>query len=323
MAAIATPKPRRFTAALRSTVYLGGAMLVGGAAMVGVLSQTAARKPIARPPVATFALPPAPVVVAAAPVAAPAPEPVPVAVAVVEEPKAPEPPPLPVVEVDSVAQGIPVAGLRIQKSPAGWIDSMAAENDGAVLRVSGWAGDPGLGLRIPYVAVGACGKVVAMVQVDQPRPDVARGVHPNLDRAGWQARLFAGHLPACKDRKLEAYALLPGGQAFVALQTTQDYPLAAAADVSRVAPHGPPGLIAPGDLAYGPPVRVKLAAASALRRCAQSVCESLGQVARGEHRILTLDRRDGWALVHIAADNRVGWLPETAIEKLPERVAQR
>ena len=316
----ATPAPNRLGAALRSTFYLGGAVLAGGAAMVGVLNYMASQKPAAPARVATLtvALPP--------PVAAPvevAPQVETVAAIVEPEPVVVAPPPRPVVEVDSVAQGFPVAGYRLQKTQTGWIDAMAIEDDGAVVRVSGWAGDPGLGLRVPYVALGACGQVVAVVRVERPRPDVAINVHPNLDRAGWQARLFAGHLPTCAGRKLEAHALLPGGKLLVPLQTTQDYPLASVGDGAAADPHGPPGLIAPGDLAYGPPVRVKLAGPTALLRCAQVVCANVGQVARGEYRALMLDRRDGWTLVHFAADNRVGWVPETAIEKLPERVAQR
>jgi hypothetical protein len=323
MAARAAPAPNRLRAALRSTFYLGGAVLAGGAAMVGTLNYLASQKPAApaRPVLMTMALPPAemraeapvePVVEAVAVVAAPEPEPV-VAAA----------PPRPVVEVDSVAQGFPVSAYRIQKTQTGWVDQVTMEDGGAVVQVSGWAGDPGLGLRVPYVALGACGQVVAVVRVEQPRPDVAINVHPNLDRAGWQARLFAGHLPACADRKLEAHALLPGGKLLVPLQTTQDHPLASLGNGAAADPHGPPGLIAPGDLAYAPPVRIKIAGPTALLRCAQVVCANVGQVARGEYRALMLDRRDGWSLVHFAADNRVGWVPEAAIEKLPERVAQR
>ncbi len=326
MAVRTAPNPNRFAATLRSTLYLGGAVLAGGAAMVGVLNHMAGQKAAmpARPAAVAIALPPP-----MPPVAAPVSEPAPVeaiavaAVAPAPEPTAPPPPARPVVEVDSVAQGFPVSAYRIQKTQTGWIDRMAVEDDGAVVAVSGWAGDPGLGLRVPYVALGACGSIVAVVRVEQPRADVATSVHPNLDRSGWQARLFAGHLPACANRKLEAHALLPGGKMLVPLQTAQDYPLASLGDGAGVDPHGPPGLIAPGDLAYGPPVRVKLAGPTALLRCAQVVCANVGQIARGEYKVLTLDRRDGWTLVHFATDNRVGWLPETAIEKLPERVAQR
>ncbi len=324
MAARAVPAPSRLRAALRSTLYLGGAVLAGGAAMVGVLNYVASQKPAAsaRPSLVAVALPPPDATPVAAPVEAPAA--VEAVAAIVEpEPAAAPPPPRPVVEVDSVAQGFPVSAYRIQKTQTGWIDKMTMEDDGAVVQVSGWAGDPGLGLRVPYVALGACGQVVAVVRVELPRADVAINVHPNLDRAGWQARIFAGHLPACADRKLEAHALLPGGKLLVPLQTTQDRPLASVGDGAAADPHGPPGLIAPGDLAYGPPVRVKLSGSTALLRCGRAVCANVGQVARGEYRALMLDRRDGWMLVHFAADNRVGWVPEAAIEKLPERVAQR
>ena len=99
--------------------------------------------------------------------------------------------------------------------------------------------------------------------------------------------------------------------------------LPGASDAAGVVPHGPPGLVMPADLSVGAPVRVRLAAPAPLRRCAQAGCASLGQMARGEHRLLELDRRDGWALVHAASESRIGWLREQDFEKLPEHVAQR
>jgi hypothetical protein len=226
------------------------------------------------------------------------------------------------VAVDSRADGygfdaIPVAALSV-----GWIDGARTAEDGAVLAVSGWAGDPGLGLRIPYVGVGACGTIVASVKVDLPRPDVRQNVHPNLERAGWQARIFAAHLPDCADRRLEAYAFLPGGRALARLESAASIPDGLGAANAYAAM--PAALVRPADLESPAMLRVRVnAARTTLRRCAGDPCAETASLARGEHRVTLLEKRDGWALIHVQGSERAGWLAETGFEPLPERLAQR
>lgn len=232
------------------------------------------------------------------------------------------PPPPRRVAVDSLAEGFRPEAASLRDLRVGWIDSLRANEDGAVLHVSGWAGDPEFGLRTPYVGVGACGVLVAVVAVAGERPDVRDNVHPNLDRSGWSARLFAGHLPDCESRRIEAYALLPGGRILAKLASVQVEPPALAA--AGVQADGPAALLRPGDLPGPELARARVARPhQALRRCAGEGCAETARLPRGEHSLAILDRRDGWALVSLPGSGRAGWLPEREVERAPERLAQR
>jgi hypothetical protein len=226
------------------------------------------------------------------------------------------------VTVDSLAEGFRPDAGALRDLAVGWVDGVRAEDDGAVLFESGWAGDPELGLRVPYVGLGACGLVVATVAVGGARPDVRDAMHPNLDWAGWTARIFAGHLPACEERRLEAYAILPGGRVFakLAIARAELPPLAAPGAVAE----GPAGLIRPGDLPGPELVRARVARAhQVLRRCAGAECAETARLPRGEHLLAALDRRDGWALVSVPGAAHAGWVPERDLEAPPQRLAQR
>lgn len=226
------------------------------------------------------------------------------------------------VTVDSLAEGIRTDSAAIRDLAIGWVDSVRAIEDGAVLVASGWAGDPELGLRVPFVGVGACGTIVATVAVESERPDVRGTVHPNLDRAGWTARIFAGHLPGCEGRTFEAYAILPGGRVLAKLAIAQTALPALASD--DVEAEGPAGLRRPGDLPGPEFARARVARShQPLRRCAGAECVETARLPRGEHLLAVLDRRDGWALVTVPGAERAGWVPEREIERAPERLAQR
>ncbi|MCM0020546.1 MAG: hypothetical protein NBV67_11175 [Tagaea sp.] len=233
---------------------------------------------------------------------------------------APAPPPRRVA-VDSVPGGLKIDPGAIRDISIGWVDSARADEDGAVLVVAGWAGDAGLGLRIPRVGVGACGVVVASVPVEGERPDVRASVHPHLDRAGWTARIFAEHLPVCEGRTLEAYAFLPGGRVLAKLAIAPGaIPDLAGAGAEA---DGPSVLFRPGDLS-GPELgRARVAVPQSLRRCAGTECAETARLPRGDHLVAVLDRRDGWALVKAADSDRAGWLPERQLDSAPERLAQR
>lgn len=86
------------------------------------------------------------------------------------------------------------------------LNSRALTNDD-VLVVTGWAGHSGLGMSMPDVLFVMCGQVVGSVRVGNPRPDVAKAVHPYLDRSGWQARLSVAHMPRCGETTLTAFGL--------------------------------------------------------------------------------------------------------------------
>lgn len=226
------------------------------------------------------------------------------------------------IPVDSVAEGFRPEPDAVHDMRVGWVDSVRASDDGAVLIVGGWAGDPALGVRIPIVGVGACGTIVATVPVEGERQDVRANVHPNLDRAGWTARIFADHLPSCDGRALEAYAFLPGGRVAAKLALA-DATIPALAPDGAVA-DGPAAMRRPTDLAPPETIRMRVAAAhQVLRRCAEPACGESSRVPRGEHRLVVLDRRDGWSLIALPGAERAGWLPEREIDVLPERLAQR
>jgi hypothetical protein len=230
-------------------------------------------------------------------------------------------PPLRRVAVDSFAEGLKAETSKIQDLAIGWVDDVRATEDGAVLVASGWAGDPGLGLRVGFVGVGACGTVVATVAVGAARPDVRTAVHPNLDRSGWTARIFADHLPNCEGRTLEAYAFLAGGRVLAKLASGPGaLPELAGAGAQ---PDGPSALLHPSDLA-GPELgRTRVAVPQSLRRCGGTECAETARLPRGEHLLVVLDRREGWALVKAAASDNAGWLPERQLDRAPERLAQR
>ncbi len=235
----------------------------------------------------------------------------------------PAPPPAPRrVTVDSLADGFRPDPSDIRDLAIGWVDSVRAIEDGAVLVASGWAGDPELGLRVPFVGVGACGTIVATVAVEHERPDVRGSVHPNLDRAGWSARVFAGHLPVCDGRAFEAYAILPGGRVLAKLALAHAaLPALAREDVEA---DGPADLRRPRDWPGPELARARVARShQPLRRCAGAECAETARLPRGEHSLAVLDRRDGWALVSVPGTARAGWVPERDIERPPERLAQR
>jgi hypothetical protein len=238
----------------------------------------------------------------------------------------PEPAPVPApprrVRVDSVAVGFRPDARALRDLAVGWVDGAGAEDGGAVLVASGWAGDPELGLRVPYVGLGACGTIVATVAVGRERPDVRDAVHPNLDRAGWTARIFAGHLPDCEDRRIEAYAILPGGRVLAKLAAAPaEVPRLAAAGVEA---DGPAGVLQPGDLPGPELIRGHVARAhQVLRRCAGVECAETARLPRGDHLLAALDRRDGWALVSVPGAAHAGWLPERDLDAPPQRLAHR
>jgi hypothetical protein len=226
------------------------------------------------------------------------------------------------VTVDSVAEGFKPDAASLRNLAVGWVDGAREIDEGAVLVVSGWAGDPELGLRVAFVGVGACGTIVATVPVEGERPDVRAKVHPNLDRSGWTARIFAGHLPSCEDRAIEAHAILPGGRVLAKLAVGPGA-LPPLSDVGAEA-DGPADLRRPGDLPGPELARARVARThQPLRRCAGAECAEIARLPRGEHLVVVVDRRDGWALVSVPGTERAGWAPERDIERAPERLAQR
>lgn len=185
--------------------------------------------------------------------------------------------------------------------------------DGDILAVTGWAGDPRIGLRYPWVAFSLCGAVVGAVRVEEPRPAITRLVHPNLRAPGFSAHLPVALLPRCSDNgvaTLSAYAVLE-----------ENHLVPLAGRIPLLLPPGPPAAV--GEAASPPPLTpqtlprldrqtITLAAPGAnLRACPDRACEEVGGLGAGRHSVLLLDQINGWRL--LKGESQAGWISETLL----------
>lgn len=261
-------------------------------------------------PAAVAAVAPAP-----AP-AVPAPAPAPVAVA----PSPPAPAPIaPAVVVDSAERTYPLTAWRVGQAVGGWIDALGISggplDDGALVEISGWAGDSELGWRARNVAIAVCGEVVASVKVDLPRADVARAAHPNLAVSGWRAKLAVAHLPRCENPRIQAVAQLGDGRYAL--------PLMGARPLALAPPGGPrPTLLAPPSPLAPPAVEpelrsLRLTGNANVRRCAGTQCEQRGLLPAGTYRALVAEDAGEWLLVSVPANNIAGWISRRTLAAAP------
>jgi hypothetical protein len=188
-----------------------------------------------------------------------------------------------------------------------------------VLLLSGWAGDPLVGLRFERVVFSLCQQVVGWAPVTQARPDVVRYMHPNLTGAGWSARLPVALLPRCSAALLTTWAAGPMGVL---------YPLQGAVPIPRLPPmlqawmpDGAP-LLRPEDM---PRLRrstleIRPPGAS-LRRCPGATCTPVVNLNAGPRLAARLEHSAGWSLVILqkqaagtpSADaGGVGWIADSA-----------
>ncbi len=260
---------------------------------------------------------PAPAPVAAAPVPAPPPPPPRPAEVPAPTPVAVAPPPAPTIIVDSSERTYPLSAWRIGQAAGGWIDPPADTGaplgDGAVVELSGWAGDGELGWRARHVAIAVCGEVVASVRVDIPRADVARAAHPNLAISGWRAKLAVAHLPRCADARIQAVAQLGDGRYALPLLGARTLSLAPAGGsrpnlLSPPAPVSPP----PSDPELG---TLRLSGNANVRRCAATTCEQRGLLPAGTHRALIAEESGEWILVSVPASNIAGWISKRTLAR--------
>jgi len=193
--------------------------------------------------------------------------------------------------------------LRIANLPAGGGPVPA----NTLMAAHGWAGDPGLGLRISDVLLARCNRIVARAQVTVDRSDVAEGVHPNLLRSGWAAQIYAGDLPSCADNRISAWAVIPGvparlapliGSHSVEVEPDGDSTRRRVSAQINLDPYNYPP----------PPLRsIELRASRAnMRRCGSTACPVVAQVDSGIREGQILERHDEWSLVSI--EGRAGWI---------------
>jgi hypothetical protein len=195
------------------------------------------------------------------------------------------------------------------------IDEVTKLDGNARLMATGWAGDTQLGIQLSDVLLSQCGLIVARARVDGDRPDVAAAVHPNLERSGWKAILFAADLPQCNGAKLSAWAIVPASPAvLMSLVGTHD---AGVIDPAAATAYHLAALPLPdaADIKPLPASEIDVIGARVnLRRCGSTDCSRVGQVGKGRYRVQIAARRDGWTL--LVFGDRGGWL----FDKLYETV---
>lgn len=216
----------------------------------------------------------------------------------------------------------PAAEWRRIESQAGFVDAVTIVSTGAklgdsvpkatdTLDVTGWVGDPVLGLRFKDVVFAVCGKIVGHAKVGSPRPDVAKAVHPNLVPSGWRAKLFVGYLPRCPGASLLVLGVVPGSMTVITVGAPVPLNLPPAEKPPANAPKGAP-LFAPKNVTAARFVPVEVLPDNAeLRHCGASNCTTVAQIPKGRYQGHVADEADGWVLLILS--DKAGWLPRSQL----------
>jgi hypothetical protein len=243
-------------------------------------------------------------------------------------PKPLESAPLPPRMVDSAPTTYPLSNWQIAPPPArggaierarilGRADASQQGNlrQDDLLEITGWAGDPALGMRVSKVVLAACDQVFASAAVGRQRPDIATSVHRNLGESGWVAEVLLGHVPRCENTVVRAWAVAPGRP--LLLETEAELPLPA--EPRPVNPLPAVTLRAP---LTGPPAEplspstfLVLDRTAPLRSCAGADCLTVATLQQGRNDGYLVERSGDWVL--IAVGSSAGWIADMAIEILP------
>lgn len=188
-----------------------------------------------------------------------------------------------------------------------------------VLVVSGWAGEPLLGLPFTHVLFSLCGEVFAAADVREPRPDIRRFVHGNLSHAGWSTRLPVAAFPACPGAVADVPELLRvwavrDQKILYPLEGVTALTLPRGQALASAVPEGRPP-VRPETL---PPLerrRVRVVEEGAsLRQCPAFDCAALGRVGAGAQDAVLLDHAERWTL--LVVDGQAGWLADDRFDVL-------
>jgi len=216
----------------------------------------------------------------------------------------------------------PAAEWRRIDTQSGYVDSVVIVATGAKLGdsmpkatdsldVSGWVGDPALGLRFKDVVFAVCGKIVGHTKVGSPRPDVAKAVHPNLAPSGWSARFYVGYLPRCPGASLLVLGVVPGSMTVVSVGEPIPLKLPPAEKPPANAPKGAP-LYTPKNVVAARFVTIDIVPdAAELRRCGAVDCPTVAQVTKGRYQGHIAEEAGSWVLLILS--DKAGWLPRTQI----------
>lgn len=201
----------------------------------------------------------------------------------------------------AVSGGAPVLGASLALSDT--------------IELSGWAGDPLIGIRFSHVLATLCGQVVGAAPVQDPTPGVARTIHRNLSDAGWHLRLPVSLLPRCDAPVLGVVAVRDGRFAY---PLRGDYPLFLPSETVRTPATDVAKVIRPSDLPFLERQTVTvIGKGTTARRCGASDCAPVGTLAKGEYRVAVVERRQGWAL--LVSPTVSGWVAESVLRGLDRK----
>lgn len=258
----------------------------------------------------------------------PAPPPAPPAPAPVAAAPSPPPPPPPI-DLDSSPSTYPLSnwqladlsilGGKIEAAKIlGRADANAQTNlrQDDVVELSGWAGDPVLGMRVQSVLFSSCNEIFASVPVAGSRPDVASSVHRNLTLSGWTVKFMIAHVPRCEQTEVRVWAAAPGRSLLLPFEASLPLPAVPAA-VERLPATRPRGALAqpPRQLLDPKAFTVPGPASLSLRSCGADDCQSVGTLARGRHAGFVVEPGPEWSLV--AVGQRAGWIPNAGVQIAP------
>ena len=238
-------------------------------------------------------------------------------------PPKPEPP-AEIVTVNSYPPDAlyPLESWQVVNDPAGFIDWIRVDGEiqpldepvrlypDQVVEIGGWAGHRLLGMRFDEVLLSACEIVIAGAPVELERPDIAATIHPNLSHAGWQARLFAGDIPTCRDAEIRAWGRPPVGTTLrpivggrkIELRDRPGDQSPARRDVAHVTPG-----VLPEQAPSPVSIRLeRLVPELAMRRCAGAECTVLSVTKQAVFDAVVVERHDGWLLLQSAVGS--GWV---------------
>lgn len=236
--------------------------------------------------------------------------------------------PLPPRMVDSAPNGYPLSNWQIAPAPArggaierarilGRSDATQQGNlrQDDLLEITGWAGDPALGMRVSKVVLSACDQIFASAAVGRPRPDIATSVHRNLGESGWVAEVLLGHIPRCDNTIVRAWAIAPGRP--LLLEMEAELPLPAeprpVTPLPAVTLRSP--LPGPPSEPLSPSTFLVRDRSTPLRACGAADCVTVTTLPQGRNDGYLIERSGDWVL--IAVGNNAGWTPDSAIEILP------
>lgn len=212
-----------------------------------------------------------------------------------------------------------VAAVGVGYIDGVWVSEQAGEvrlnrpiKTDDVLIARGWTGDPAFGVQASRVYLETCGTIFASSTPDRGRPDVAKLVHPNLVKSGWQVKFAAAHMPRCADPVIKAWSvfwqfdtLFPASNISAYQWQEPDNTVASVTEGTTVS-FGPPQ-----EAPQVTPIEISGKQVN-LRRCAGETCQVLTTIPGGKRDYFLVEQQSDWLLVIVPdqdpAKRLTGWL---------------